>query len=58
MDQDLQIASAHAQHSVPDPTPNEPATAMQVDSDNVKEVNGFIELVGSEEKLTCISYLS
>lgn len=45
MDQDLQIASAHAQHSVPDPTPNEPATAMQVDSDNVKEVHGLLNLL-------------
>ena len=49
MDQDIQIASQHAQHSVPDQSQNEAPTAMQVDTDNVKKVIGFMSLGALEQ---------
>lgn len=49
MDKDIQIANAHAQPAVPDQAQNEASTAMQVDTDQVKEVMGFMNLLGSEQ---------
>ncbi|CDH48446.1 hypothetical protein RO3G_06884 [Lichtheimia corymbifera JMRC:FSU:9682] len=37
MDKDIQIANAHAQPAVPDQAQNEASSAMQVDTDQVKE---------------------